>query len=162
MGQATDDSKGRGHHILDTQGYRYTLSGCVILIALSQQLWLHERAPTLRHTLQARSWQSRLVLHQRHYLQQRSSFSMTVRQARSSSMLQLSWYLFTISGVPGRGGWEVQPPPPKFRRPNSTRLWKLLKIAEFRTPTPEDIRKKGSEILKLPSVRILFYISNDK
>ena len=32
-------------------------------------------------------------------------------------------------------------PTPKFRRPskimpNSTRLWKLLKIAEFRTPTP--------------------------
>ena len=28
-------------------------------------------------------------------------------------------------------------------------LWKLLKIAEFRTPTPVDFRKKGSKILKL-------------
>ena len=25
-----------------------------------------------------------------------------------------------------------------------------LKIAEFRTPTPQDVRKKGSKILKLP------------
>jgi len=52
------------------------------------------------------------------------------------------------SGVP-RGGLEVQtPPPPKLRRPsktvpNATRLWKLLKIYEFRTPTPQDVRKKG-------------------
>ena len=38
-------------------------------------------------------------------------------------------------------------PPPKFWRPskivpNSIRLWKLLKIAEFRTSTPQDVRKK--------------------
>ena len=45
--------------------------------------------------------------------------------------------------------------PPKFRRPskivpNSTRLWKLLKIAEFRMPTHQDVRgKKDSKILKL-------------
>ena len=37
--------------------------------------------------------------------------------------------------------------PTKFRRPskivpNSTWLWKLLKIAEFRTPAPQDIKKK--------------------
>ena len=55
----------------------------------------------------------------------------------------------------GGGGLGVQTPPPKFRKPskivpNSTRLWKLLKIAEFRTPTPQDVRKKGSKILKLP------------
>jgi len=48
-------------------------------------------------------------------------------------------------------------PPPKTRRaskivPNSTRLPKLLKIAEFRTPTPQDFREKGSKILKLLSV----------
>jgi len=54
--------------------------------------------------------------------------------------------------------WGVQTPhPPKFRRPskivpNSTRLWKLLKIAEFRMPTPQDVWKKGSKILKLPLV----------
>ena len=53
------------------------------------------------------------------------------------------------SGVP-RWGREVgvpNPPSPKFRRPsiivsNSTRFWLLLKIAEFRTPTPEDVRKR--------------------
>ena len=49
------------------------------------------------------------------------------------------------SGVPrGVGG---STPPPKSRRPskivpNSTRLRKLLKIAEFMTPTPQDVRKK--------------------
>ena len=47
----------------------------------------------------------------------------------------------------GWGGWCSTPPPLKFRRPskifpNSTRLWKLLKIAEFGTPTPQDVRKK--------------------
>jgi len=52
----------------------------------------------------------------------------------------------------------------KFRRPskivpNSIRLWKLLKIVEFRTPTPQDVRKKGSEILKLPSVRNCFTLA---
>jgi len=46
-------------------------------------------------------------------------------------------------------------PPSKFQRPskimpNSTRLWKLLKIAEFRVPTPQDVWKKGSKILELP------------
>ena len=63
------------------------------------------------------------------------------------------------------GGWGLNPPPlPKFRRPskiapNSTRLWKLLKIAEFRTPTPQDVPKKGSKILKLPSVRNCFTLA---
>jgi len=52
------------------------------------------------------------------------------------------WMLLTNS-VPG---WGVETPP-KFRRPtkivpNSTRLWKLLKIAKFWTPTPQDVRKK--------------------
>ena len=57
----------------------------------------------------------------------------------------------------GGGG---QTPPPKFRRPSkivpdSTHLWKLLKIAEFRMPTPQDVRKKGSKILKLPRFTIV-------
>ena len=70
--------------------------------------------------------------------------------------------LSVVSGVP-RGGWGVQPPPPKFRRhskivPNSTRLWKLLKIAEFRTSTHKDVRKeKGSKILKLPRFAIVLH-----
>jgi len=32
----------------------------------------------------------------------------------------------------------------------------MLKIPEFRTPTPQDVRKKGSKILKLPPVRNRF------
>ena len=56
-------------------------------------------------------------------------------------------------------------PPPIFRRPskivpNSTRLWKLLKIAEFRTPTPPRCPdKKGNKILKLPPVRNCFTLA---
>ena len=54
-------------------------------------------------------------------------------------------------GIPGGGGFQT-PTPPKFGRPskivpNLTRLWKLLKIAEFRMPTPQDVQKKGSKIL---------------
>ena len=77
--------------------------------------------------------------------------------------------LLRCSGVltgGGVGGSNRPPlPPPKFRRPskivpNSTRFWKLLKIAEFRTPTPQDVRgKKGSKILKLPPVRNCFTLA---
>ena len=69
-----------------------------------------------------------------------------------------------ISGV-SRGVWGVSKPPlPKLQRPskivaNSTRLWKLLKIVEFRTPTPQDDRKKRSKILKLPPVRNCFTLT---
>jgi len=66
----------------------------------------------------------------------------------------------------GGGVGEVQTPPPrpKFRRPskivpNSTRLWKLLIIAEFRTQAPQDVRKKGSKIPKLPLVRNCFILA---
>ena len=63
----------------------------------------------------------------------------------------------------GRGrGFGVFKPPPKFWRPstiapNSTQLWKLLKIAEFRTPTHQDVPKKGSKILKLPRFAIVLH-----
>jgi len=55
-------------------------------------------------------------------------------------------------------------PHPKFGRPfkivpNSTRLWKVLRIAEFRKPTPQDVWKNGSKILKLPSVRNCFILA---
>ena len=49
----------------------------------------------------------------------------------------------------------VQTPPreiPKAHQ-NRVKLNPIVKIAEFRTPTPQDVRKKGSKILKLPSVR---------
>jgi len=32
----------------------------------------------------------------------------------------------------------------------------MLNIAEFRTPTPQDVREKGSKILKPPPVRNCF------
>ena len=72
----------------------------------------------------------------------------------------------SISGVPrGRDlGCSNQPPPLNFRRPskivpNSARLWKPLKIAQFRTPTSQDVRKRGSKILKLPPVRNCFTLA---
>ena len=72
--------------------------------------------------------------------------------SRSSTLsLNRRW----SQSVAYRGGFKT---PSKFRRPteivpNSTRLWKLLKISEFRTPTPQDFRKKGSKIPELPPVR---------
>ena len=61
-----------------------------------------------------------------------------------------------------RGFRVSRHPPPEFWRPskivpNSTRLWKLLKIAEFRAPTPQDVRKKGSKFLKLPRFEIVLH-----
>jgi len=35
----------------------------------------------------------------------------------------------------------------------------MLKIVEFRTPTPQDIRQKSSKILKLPPVRSCFTLA---
>ena len=76
------------------------------------------------------------------------------------------------SGVP-RGVWGFKPPPrnPKVLT-KSKRIanWAenvahscsnvliSLKIAEFRTPAPQDIRKKGSKILKLPSFAIVLHL----
>jgi len=71
------------------------------------------------------------------------------------------------SGLPRGGGGLVcsnSSSPPKFRRPfkivpNSTRLWKLLKIAEFRTPTHQDVWKKGTKIIKLLSIHNRFTLA---
>jgi len=77
-----------------------------------------------------------------------------------------SWLTLNMcSGLPG--GVEGFNPPQKKKNsegpskivPNSTRLWKLLKIVEFRTPTPQDVRKKGSKIVKLPPVRNCFTLA---
>jgi len=63
----------------------------------------------------------------------------------------------------GLGGRVQTRPPPRNSEGNlkscQTRLWKLLKNAEFRTPTPQDVWKKGSKILKLPSVRNCFTLA---
>ena len=67
-----------------------------------------------------------------------------------------------------RGGGEirgVQTPPPRNTEgpPKSYQTQpdceKLLKIAEFRMPTPKNVRKKGSKILKLPPVRNCFTLA---
>ena len=83
---------------------------------------------------------------------------------QEQSVLKICCVQYTqTSGIP-RGGFGVfKPfPPPKFRRPskivpNSTQLWKLLKIAEFWTSTPQDVRKKGSKILKPPRFTIVLH-----
>ena len=71
-------------------------------------------------------------------------------------------YIRCLSGVP-RGGWGVQNPlprnsegPPKLCQTQPD-LRKLLQIAEFRKPTPQDVRKKGSKILELPRFAIVLY-----
>jgi hypothetical protein len=94
-------------------------------------------------------------------------FSCAASSRRVTERMDCLGYSFGSIGVPRWvGGFGGSNPPPyaKFRRPskivpNTTRLWKLLKIAEIRTPTPQDVRKKGSKILKLPPVRNCFTLA---
>jgi len=79
-------------------------------------------------------------------------------------LVDLKTYFWSL--VYRRGGCvsKPPPPPPKLQRPskivpNSTRLWKLLKISEFRMPTPQDVWEKGSKILKLPPVHNCFTLA---
>jgi hypothetical protein len=73
----------------------------------------------------------------------------------------------------GGGGWGVQKPPTKFRslaKSNRIGNWAenvwcsysnsliSLKVAEFRTPTPQDVQKESSKILK-PPVRNCFTLA---
>ena len=65
------------------------------------------------------------------------------------------------SGVP-RGVWGVQPYPPEIPKALQNRakinsIVKTVKTAEFRTPTSQDVRKKGSKILKLPRFAIVLH-----
>jgi len=59
-----------------------------------------------------------------------------------------SWQYCLNSGLPSGGALGVQtPPPPEILKALQNRaklnlIWKLLKIAEFRMPTPQDVRKK--------------------
>ena len=84
----------------------------------------------------------------------------------ASGIVTLFGWLFSTqvtSGLPrgSLGGfkspWNSEGPPKIV--PNLTRLWKLIKIAEFRTPTPQDVWKKVSKILKLPPVRNCFTLA---
>ena len=72
---------------------------------------------------------------------------------------------FIASGVPRGGGLGVfKPSPPRNSEgpPKSCQTQpdceKLSKIAEFRTPTPQDVRKKGSKILKLPRFAFVLHL----
>ena len=84
-------------------------------------------------------------IHSRNYLIT-PELQPTPQHALTCTML-VQWQWRT--GVGGFGGFK---PPPKIV-PNSTWLWKLLKIAEFRMLILQDVQKKGSKILKLPLVR---------
>jgi len=42
---------------------------------------------------------------------------------------------------------------------NRAKLNPIVKTAEFRKPKPQDVRKKGSKILKLPPVRNCFTLA---
>jgi len=61
----------------------------------------------------------------------------------------------------GLGGGGLISPPPEIPKAlqNRDKLNPIVKIAEFRTPTPQDVWKKGSKILKLPSVRNCFTLA---
>ena len=49
-GQVTNDNMAHAHCMLDTEIYKYTHSGCAILIACPLQQRLHERLSMLRYT----------------------------------------------------------------------------------------------------------------
>jgi len=60
--------------------------------------------------------------------------------------------------------YRVQTPPPEIPKALRNRaklnpIVKTIKNSEFRTPTPQDVRKKGSKILKLPPVRNCFTLA---
>ena len=60
------------------------------------------------------------------------------------------------------GSLGCSTPPPEIlkalqNRANLNPMWKLLKNAEFRKPTHQDVQKKGSKILKLPRFAIVLH-----
>ena len=66
------------------------------------------------------------------------------------------------SGVPREGGLGCSNPAPEIVKALQNRaklnpIVKTFKIAEFRTPTYQDARKKGSKILKLPRFAIVLH-----
>jgi hypothetical protein len=73
--------------------------------------------------------------------------------------------MFPLSSVSRGGGGVGCPNPPKIQKvlQNRAKLKPIVKtvkkIAEFRTPTPKDVREKGSKILKLPPVRNCFTLA---
>jgi len=73
--------------------------------------------------------------------------------ANKSEIFQFKKSFSTVA-YQGGGGCSN---PPEIRKALQNRaklnaIWKLLKIAEFQTPTPQEVRKKGSKIPKLQPV----------
>jgi len=73
------------------------------------------------------------------------------------------WWLWDVicSGVPMDGGRFKHPPPRNSEDPPKSCQTQPdcenIKSAEFRTPTPQDVREKGSKILKLPRFAIVLH-----
>ena len=88
-----------------------------------------------------------------------------ITQCETWPKLTMAWWwktkaLFQWHTEGGVGMFKS--PPPKFQRPskivpNSTRLWKLLKIAELGCQHRKIFGKKGSKILKLPRFAIVLH-----
>ena len=92
---------------------------------------------------------------------QSTSFRIAGLQAQTEAWKLHKWSIVHCDAVAYQGWGGGVKPLLKLRRPskivpNSTRLWKLLKIDEFRMPTHQDVWKKGSKILKLPPVHNCF------
>jgi len=84
-----------------------------------------------------------------------------LRQHQVQNFATFNW--LGSSGVPRRGGFNNPPEIPKAlqNRAKLNPTVKTVKIAEFMTPTPQDVRKKGSKILNYLGSQ-LFYFSNNK
>jgi len=82
-------------------------------------------------------------------------------RAEAKERLELYLYFPPVAYRGGGLGGSNLPEIPKAlqNRAKLNPIWKLIKIAEFRTPTPQDFRKKGSKILKLPPVRNCFTLA---
>ena len=74
---------------------------------------------------------------------------------KQDEQFKLAMGILAVSGVPRGGGWGVQTPPPKFLsfdkvepdcklsgKCSYSNILISLKIAEFRTPTPQDVGEK--------------------
>ena len=83
----------------------------------------------------------------------RYTFDQRCRNSGSEIAQATKFFAVGSSGVP-RGVWGVQTPPEIMKalqnRVKLNPIVKTVKIAEFRAPIPQDVRKKGSKILKLP------------
>jgi len=92
------------------------------------------------------------------------SWARSIQFLPPSQFLKIHLNIILPNGVP-RGDLGVQiPPPPRNSEGPPTSCQNQpncenLKIAEFRTPTHKDVRKKGIRILKLPSVRNCFTLA---